>query len=209
MPTPGVARVVIRRGPHARHLGERSENLPSLCRPRLGRLLKDELSPIIDRPLWDTIHAQHAGRAASTIRDSRARARTNRQPCDFDGELTERAGQSPAVADYSAFLAIAERNSRAVIDRGNDNGQRALMLRVIHERDRKFADSLVEGAGFEPSVPDRTCSSAMPPTADSGPPSFGGEGRLLEPPQQFCRFAKADDCPDDTATPRVDRPQLG
>src|SRR5262249_31569382 len=77
-------------------------------------------------------------RAASTIRDSRARARTNRQPCDFDGELTERAGQSPAVADYSAFLAIAERNSRAVIDRGNDNGQRALMLRVIHERDRKF-----------------------------------------------------------------------
>jgi len=40
---------------------------PSLCRPRLGRSLKDELSPIIDGPLWYTVQAQHAaGRAAST-----------------------------------------------------------------------------------------------------------------------------------------------
>jgi hypothetical protein len=77
LPTPDVARAVIRRG--AASLGSwrakrKSLHLPSRCRPRLGRSLKDELSPIIDRPLRNTVQAQHAGRAASTTPHDRAAA---------------------------------------------------------------------------------------------------------------------------------------
>jgi hypothetical protein len=39
--------------------------------------------------------------------------------------------------------------------------------------------------------------------------SFDGEWWLLEPSQQLCWFAEADDYSDDTAAPTVDRPQLG
>ena len=39
-------------------------------------------------------------------------------------------------------------------------------------------------------------------------PSFGGEWRRRQPPQELDRFAEADDCSDDTAAPRIARPQL-
>ena len=49
-------------------------------------------------------------------------------------------------------------------------------------------------------------ASAPPP---AWAPSFDGEWWLLEPSQQLYWFAEADDWSDDTAAPRVDRPQLG
>jgi hypothetical protein len=49
--------------------------------------------------------------------------------------------------------------------------------------------------------------ASPPPSAWA--PSFDGEWWLLEPSQQLDWFAEADDCSDDTATPTVDRPQLG
>src|SRR5204862_5242103 len=49
---------------------------------------------------------------------------------------------------------------------------------------------------------------ASPPSS-AWAPSFDGEWWLLEPSQELFWFAEADDCSDDTAAPRVDRPQLG
>jgi hypothetical protein len=50
--------------------------------------------------------------------------------------------------------------------------------------------------------------NASPPPSEWAP-SFDAEWWLLEPSQQLYWFAEADDCSDDTATPRVDRPQFG
>jgi hypothetical protein len=47
------------------------------------------------------------------------------------------------------------------------------------------------------------------PQLSAWAPSFDGEWWLLEPSQHLYWFAEADDYPDDTAAPRVDRPQLG
>jgi hypothetical protein len=50
--------------------------------------------------------------------------------------------------------------------------------------------------------------NASPPPSEWAP-SFDAEWWLLEPSQQLYWFAEADDCSDDTAAPRVDRPQFG
>src|SRR5215469_3565033 len=53
---------------------------------------------------------------------------------------------------------------------------------------------------------DSTLGSAIPrhppPPPIASAPSFGGEWRLLEPPQQLYRFAEADKCSDDTSRRR-------
>src|SRR5215510_2878760 len=69
-------------------------------------------------------------------------------------------------------------------------------------RDRKFADSSLEGNGFEISVP--RCRA----TANSvGAFISADEWRLLEPPKLLYRFAEADDRSGDSAAPTVGRPQ--
>jgi hypothetical protein len=56
----------------------------------------------------------------------------------------------------------------------------------------------------------RKFSSAMPRHRHQrGRLHSNGEWWLLETSQQLYWFAEADDCSDDTAAPRVDRPQLG
>jgi hypothetical protein len=60
---------------------------------------------------------------------------------------------------------------------------------------RWFADSPLEGNGFENSVP-RWLATAVSVGA-----SFDGEWWPLEPSQHLGWFAEADDCSDDTATP--------
>src|SRR6516164_797045 len=63
-------------------------------------------------------------------------------------------------------------------------------------------DSLLEGNGFEISVPRWLA------TANSvGAFISVGEWRLLEPPKQLFRFAEADDRSGDSAASTIDRPQ--
>jgi hypothetical protein len=87
--------------------------------------------------------------------------------------------------------------------RENQRRSQVCRARALIEKVRFAVDSLVEGNGFELSVP--RCLA----TANSVGPSCGGEGWLLETPQQFYRFAEADDSSDDAAAPTVDRLQLG
>jgi len=69
-------------------------------------------------------------------------------------------------------------------------------------RNRWFADSPLEGNGFEISVPRWLA------TANSvGAFISVGEWRLVEPPKQLFRFAEADDRSGDSAASTIDRPQ--
>ena len=69
-------------------------------------------------------------------------------------------------------------------------------------RSRFVADSLLEGNGFEISVP--RCLA----TANSvGAFISADERRLLEPPKQLYRFTEADDRSGDSAAPIIDRRQ--
>jgi hypothetical protein len=70
-------------------------------------------------------------------------------------------------------------------------------------RNRKFADSPLEGNGFEISVP-RCLATANSVDAFNS----AGEWRLLEPPKQLYRFSEAPDrSGDSAAAPTIDRPQ--